>query len=351
MPVTVVVGGQYGSEGKGKVAEAVARRSGAAAVVRVGGTNSGHIAVDPDGGTWTFRQLPASSIVPGVSIILPAGALVDPGIFAREVASLGLGPDRVHVSPYATVIRERDRQAEVDMGLVASIGSTASGTGAALMNRIGCGPDQALAKDDPTLAPYLADTGRIMSAFLRDGRRVVVEGTQGFGLSLFHGGLYPYATSRDTTAGTFLGEAGLSPRAVDDVTLVIRAYPIRVAGASGELRGETTWDEVGARAGLGPGYRELTTATRKVRRVAHFDPDVVRRAIQANRPDRIVMNHFDYFDEHVRHGRHTDEAVAFVEGIEAGIGARVDWLGTGPSTFVDRDALPARTGKTEGSKG
>ena len=179
-----------------------------------------------------------------------------------------------------------------------------------------------------------------MSSLLREGRRIVVEGSQGFGLSLFHGGHHPHATSRDTTASTFLGEAGLSPRDVDDVTLVIRAFPIRVAGKSGPLPEETSWESIGRRSGLGPDYLELTTATRKVRRVAHFDADVVSRAIEANRPDRIVLNHMDYFDEHIRHGRFSAEAVEFLEQtVEEALHARVDLIGIGPALLVARDAF------------
>ncbi len=343
MPITVVVGGQYGSEGKGKVAEAVTRQTGAAAVVRVGGTNSGHTALDASGRAWVFRQLPASSIVPGVSVVLPPGALIDPDIFAREVASLGLGPDQIYVSPLATVICPENKQAEASAGLTASIGSTASGTGAALIERIWRKRNHLLAGDHPALKPYTVDTGKFMASILREGRRIVVEGSQGFGLSLFHGGSHPHATSRDTTAATFLGEAGLSPRDVDDVTMVIRAFPIRVAGESGPLPDETSWKNIGTRAGLGSDYFELTTATRKVRRVANFHPEVVRRAIEANRPDRVVLNHMDYFDEHVRHGRFSDEAVSFLErSVEEAVQARVDWIGIGPAQFVERDAIRRR---------
>ena len=86
--------------------------------------------------------------------------------------------------------------------------------------------------------------------------RVVIEGTQGFGLSVLHGGYYPKATSRDTTAAGFLAEAGLSPLDVDDVTLVVRAHPIRVAGEFGTVRQAgrtTTWPEIARAAGLPDG--------------------------------------------------------------------------------------------------
>jgi adenylosuccinate synthase len=103
MPISVVVGGQFGSEGKGKVAHRIACQERAAFVVRVGGTNSGHTAVDDAGRTWALRQLPVSVLAPGTTAILPAGAVIDPEMFATEVRSLGLGPERVVVSRYATL--------------------------------------------------------------------------------------------------------------------------------------------------------------------------------------------------------------------------------------------------------
>src|SRR5713226_1560865 len=99
MPISVVVGGQFGSEGKGKVALHAARAKNAAIVVRVGGTNSGHTAVDDAGVTWSLRQLPVS-VLSGATALLPAGAIIDPDIFLAEVSRLGLPPDRVIVSRY-----------------------------------------------------------------------------------------------------------------------------------------------------------------------------------------------------------------------------------------------------------
>jgi adenylosuccinate synthase len=165
---------------------------------------------------------------------------------------------------------------------------------------------------------------------------VVVEGTQGFGLSLLQGGYWPKATSRDTTAAGFLAEAGLSPRDVDDVTMVIRCHPIRVAGDSGPLTGETAWESIAAEAGSLADYREFTTVTGRIRRVGHFDPELVRRAIQVNQPSRIVLNHLDYVDPKVRDADLTTKARQFVEVVEAGVGRHVDWLGTGPATIMSR---------------
>jgi adenylosuccinate synthase len=150
------------------------------------------------------------------------------------------------------------------------------------------------------------------------------------------GGYWPKATSRDTTAAGFLSEAGLSPLDVDDVTLVIRCHPIRVAGDSGPLPGETTWEQIAAEAGITDDISEVTTATGRLRRVGRFDPEIVRRAIQTNQPSRIVLNHLDYIDPRVRDGSLTAKARLFVEKIEADIGRQVDWLGTGPGEVMDR---------------
>ncbi|PSO20343.1 adenylosuccinate synthetase [Bradyrhizobium sp. MOS003] len=339
MPISVVVGGQFGSEGKGKVALAIAREENAAAVVRVGCTNSGHTAIDGKGRSWALRQLPAAILAPGVVAVLPAGAIVDPEIFLREVDALGLGADRVIVDPCASIISEDDRSAERSSGLIGEIGSTGSGTGAALVRRIMRQNDTQLAGAVDRLRPFVRDSTAFMRAALDRGRWIVIEGSQGFGLSLLHGGYYPHATSRDTTAGTFVGEAGLSPLDVKDVTLVLRSFPIRVAGNSGKLPNETTWDAIAQSAGLPAGYHELTTATKKVRRVGHFEATIVKRAMAINRPTRIILNHFDYVDPGVRDGQINASALSFLKKVEDGINCRVDFVGTGPATLISRDAI------------
>jgi adenylosuccinate synthase len=339
MPISVVVGGQFGSEGKGKVAFYIACRKKAHIVVRVGGTNSGHTAVDA-GKTWALRQLPASVLAPGTIAILPPGAIVDPEIFHREVNALRLSRDRVMVSPHATVITEADKETERTTGLVEQIGSTGSGTGAALVRRIRRQRrGSILAQEEPTLRAYLKDTSEVMRDTLNMNGRIVIEGSQGFGLSLLHGGYYPKATSRDTTAGTFLGEAGLSPRDVDDITLVLRCHPIRVAGDSGPLKGETSWAEIAKTADLPENYCELTTATKKIRRVGTFDAELVRRAINANNPTCIVLNHFDYVDSRVRNHPFSVRALDFLRTVETAIERRIDLIGTGPARLIERSAI------------
>ena len=133
------------------------------------------------------------------------------------------------------------RELEAKSGLIGSIASTGSGTGEAVIHRIRRRRDLAFGKDVPELRPYISDTKAFLRKELLKNRRIILEGTQGFGLSLLHSKHYPYVTSRDTTAAGFIAEAGLSPFDVDDIVLTIRAFPIRVGGSSGPLEFETSW--------------------------------------------------------------------------------------------------------------
>ncbi|MDE2498560.1 MAG: adenylosuccinate synthetase [Alphaproteobacteria bacterium] len=340
MPLSIVVGGQFGSEGKGKVAlEIVRRDSSCVAAVRVGGSNSGHTAVDRHGVTRVLRQIPAAAIDRSVSVVLPPGSYIDVGVLRKELDELGLGPDSVFVSPMARIITSDHRTWESDSELGGEIGSTQSGTGAAVLSSVARGARNfdiraVMAADVPELVSFLRNTDEILRAFLDTGKRVVVEGTQGFGLSLLHGGFWPKATSRDTTAAGLLSESGMSPLDVDDVTMVIRCHPIRVAGASGPLTGEMDWSAIAREAGLPDDYKEYTTVTKRVRRVGKFDAELVRRAIRANQPNRIVLNHLDYIDAAARGGHITRQVREFVSSVEVGIGRKVNWLGTGPSELI-----------------
>lgn len=336
MPLSVVVGGQYGSEGKGKVALQIARSTKAAAVVRVGGPNSGHTGIDDNGKAWIFRQLPASALASDTQIILPAGSLIDPVILLREIEEAQIDPSRIIIDQKASVVLDQHRLQESQDGLIDRIGSTGSGTGAALKERLSRPSSHALAGDHPDLKPFTQRfTPSLMRSLLRAGERIVIEGTQGFGLSLWHSPAYPNATSRDTTAAGFVSETGLAPHDVDDVVLVLRSFPIRVGGNSGPLENEIDWPTVAAEAGLPSDHIELTSATRRVRRVARFHAGIVRMAIDVNQPHRIVVNHLDYVDPSSRGGALGAQGYAFLQAVEEGIGQRVDLVGTSPDSLFD----------------
>jgi adenylosuccinate synthase len=338
MPVTVIVGGQYGSEGKGKASAHFANAKAASALIRVGGPNSGHTAVDANERVWTFRQLPAAVVASGAPVVLPSGSLIDVDILVDEIERFGLPRERLWIDPRASIVTPAHRSAETD--LVARVGSTASGTGASLIERIKRSEDHRLAGSYPGLEKYICrDLGPRLRAMLNRSQRILIEGTQGFGLSLWHSDHYPFTTSRDTTAAGFVAEAGLAPHDVDHVVLVLRTFPIRVGGNSGPLANEIDWACLAEEADLPTGYHELTTATKRVRRVARFDPAVVKRAIEVNAPHAIVLNHMDYVDPRERKSGPSEKSRDFMRYVEREIGAQISLVGYGPDVLLTRDQV------------
>lgn len=335
MPVTVVVGGQFGSEGKGKVAHHLAREMGASVAVRVGGPNSGHTVFSEDSLPLIFRQLPTAAILPDVRCILPAGSYILPSLLLEEMRIANLSPERLIIDPNAVIITRENIDEEKDSKLRQAIGSTLSGTGVAVVSRISRLSGVKLARDEEVLQPFIRRTGPFLYEQLRKKERVLIEGTQGFGLSVLHSPHYPYVTSRDTTAAGFLAEAGLSPMDVDDVVLVIRAFPIRVSGNSGPLPNEISWNDLTKECGCENSIVEYTSVSKTVRRVAKFDPEIVRQAIMHNRPTRIILNHLDYVDANYAKAKSlTHQVVRFVAEVESEIGQRIDYFGFGQNLQI-----------------
>jgi adenylosuccinate synthase len=337
MPITVVVGGQFGSEGKGKVAHFLAQEMGANIAVRVGGPNSGHTVINPRGNAVVFRQLPTASILPDTICVISAGSYINPDVLIAEMQLASLGAERLLIDPNAVVITEAEERQEREGSLRQSIGSTQSGTGAAVLRRISRTPNVTLAGKNERLKPYVTPVLPFLRKQLIDKQRVIIEGTQGFGLSLLHSPYYPYVTSRDTTASGFVSEVGLSPLDVDDVVMVLRAFPIRVSGNSGPLPEEITWQEITTNSGGAEPIVEHTSVTRTIRRVARFHPDVVLQAIMVNQPTRIFLNHVDYVDRTCCNSDVlTMKASRFVDTAESIIGVPVNYVGTGPSSVIKR---------------
>lgn len=340
MPVSVIVGGQFGSEGKGKVSAYFARNSQVSIIARVGGPNSGHTAVDVQGNTRSFRQLPAGIVRSKADIVLPSGSLIDVDILLHELECHPLARSKLKIDSRASIVTAAHRQTELADSLVERVGSTASGTGAALLDRISRSTDHLRARDVDALQPFLMEN---TSTYLRNSinahKRVLVEGTQGFGLSLWHSPAYPYCTSRDTTAASFISEVGLAPHDVDEVIMVIRAFPIRVGGNSGPLKNEISWSKLSSESRIPEGFKEYTTATKRIRRIALFDPAIVNQAIEANAPHKIVLNHMDYVDPQAVINGPSQASIDFVHYVESALNREIDFLGYGPDSLVEKQSI------------
>jgi adenylosuccinate synthase len=338
--VWVVVGGQYGSEGKGKISAFIVLREQIDIAVRCGGPNSGHCFVGEDGELKVLRQIPTGYIRPETRLLIPSGGLVNLQVLQRELEVLDLGPDRVGVDHRAMIIEDRDREAEARLGLRERLSSTLCGVGSAVSRRVLRGEDVVLAeraaKEAAWLTPYLVDAAVEINRGIDRSKKILVEGTQGFGLSLYHSDAYPKTTSRDTSAAGCISECGISPLAVTNVVLVLRTFPIRVAGEqAGPMYEEIDWETVRRESGYPHELTEFTTVTGKLRRVGRFDLELVRKAVAINRPTALALNFLDYLSFNNRSVRSdqelTSETLARIAHLESELKTPVRYVGVGPA--------------------
>lgn len=389
--ISIVVGGMFGSEGKGRHVEVMTRHRLHGKIhvaVRTGAPNAGHTVYDDNGLKYAMQQIPCSFIDPDVELVLGAGAQIHPEILHREAAMIAvlLGNRKIIVDKNAIIQFTSYQKQEQDLGMHARMGSTAEGCGEALKSRISrdgsvvtfeqvwvyltsTKPDperktyefmstdghykfafneEQLAEIEQYLRPLvceqevlgMADVAELLWQYYNAGAHILLEGTQGAGLSLFHGPDYPHCTSRDTNAANWLMEAGLPPNLNIEVHMVMRAFPIRVAGKSGYMPDELEWDEFlekttdldremlarlrTARINaeemcqrgeiikndillkameqlsetdkemLAP-FIEKTTVTKKVRRIGKFN-EFYGKYLHLNNPDVLVIQFADYLN-------------------------------------------------------
>lgn len=341
----VLVGGQYGSEGKGAIAAHVAYDYDVH--VRVGSPNAGHT-IYWKNGKHVMQTIPCGWINPRAKIVIGRGALINMDLLMQELKHVEqYYPDfrkRLYIDSQAGVLDERFHEQEggTEGEMHRRIGSTGEGVGPARMARISRDPEQfrlfESVVDEYGLEDVVCYDTPTMLANLQDaGWDVLIEGTQGSGLSLYHSH-WPYCTSVDTNAAGIIAEVGIAPKRVTDVLMVCRTYPIRVAGNSGPMQGEITWEELSDRTGqdLVP---ERTTVTHKVRRIAEWDDDLFDKSCLLNAPTEIALTFCDYVDPDLCDSasiHDIDESKKLFEFMqEHGLLGRVKYFGTGPRTVAE----------------
>lgn len=365
-PVLALVGGQYGSEGKGAIARLLANEFGVH--IRSGGPNAGH-SFTHLGRRWAMQQVPCGWINPRARLVLTPGSLISLEVLKREVDAIeeyestrgDVLPsksiwDRLVVDSHAGIIAEEHRAEAggVDGEAHKRYGSTGEGVGVARIARIqrkGFMRAEDAAKDHGWLENLLYDdTVGLVNDHIASGVPVMLEGTQGTGLSMIHGS-YPYVTNHDTGSAQMLADAGIAPQLLTDTVVVLRTFPIRVAGNSGPLSGEMSWEEMASITGI-PNLVEHTTVTKKPRRIGRWDWELARRAVLLNKPSGLALTFLDYLfpesvgiDDYETLTTRAPNAVAWVNQVELQLGVRAWFLGTGPDILIDRrPALSKRPG-------
>ena len=331
MPCTVIVGAFWGDEGKGKIISYLALKDKLDFCVRTGSVNAAHT-VWFEGKKFALHMVPAAFLNRNTRLLVAAGANVHVQKFLEEV-ELTKVQSRIGVDQSASVIEEKHSAQDKASAVNKGIGTTGWGVGPALEERVR--RTAKLAKDIPELKPYLADEVQEVNDGLDQGKRVLLEGTQGFMLSLFLGGGYPYVTGRDTGASAIASEAGVGPTRVDDVLMVYKSFITRVGG--GPLPGEISREEAQKR-----GWFEVAAGTGRDRRSAPFDFELAKKTARINGATQAAMTKLDSLFPDCRGAKEfsdlPSEARAFIKQVEDKTGVPIVLIGTGPEAMeiIDR---------------
>jgi len=333
MVSTVVIGGFFGDEGKGKIISYLALHDKPVIVVRGGaGPNAGHTIKDGEK-TYKVRMLPSGFLNKDAKVMIGPGVVVNPDVLLKEMSDFGV-EGRAFLDYNCGIIEQSHREADSQGRLKEKIGSTGSGTGPANAER--AMRTLKMAKEIDSLKPYLIDVPLEINSALDRGENVLIEGTQGTHLSLWHG-TYPFVTTKDVTASGICADVGIGPKRVNDVIIVFKAYLTRVG--TGPMPGELTAEETSKK-----GWEEFGTVTGRLRRAAEFDFDLARRAIMLSSANQISITKLDVRFPNCSSVTSYDEleedAKSFIKNIEDKLGVRVTLIGTGPKI---NDVIDLRT--------
>ncbi len=330
MPCTVIVGAFWGDEGKGKIISYLALKDKPDFCVRTGSVNAAHT-VWLEGKRYALHMVPAAFVYDKCRLLIGAGANVHVAKFLEEVEATNV-KNRIGVDQQASIIEEKHSIQDKSSAHLKGIGTTGWGVGPAIEERVR--RTAKLARDIPELKPYLTDVALEVNDGLDVGKNVILEGTQGFMLSLFHG-TYPYVTGRDTSASAICSEVGVGPTRVDEVLIVFKSFMTRVG--AGPMPGELTKEEAIKR-----GWFETAAGTGLDRRSAPFNFEIAKKAVKINGATQAALTKLDSVFPQSRSARKYEElpneAKQFITEIEKRTGAPVVLIGTGPEALdiIDR---------------
>ena len=332
MPCNVIVGGFFGDEGKGKITAYLSLKDNPLIAVRGGvGANAGHTFTYNDK-VFKVRMLPSALLNHNTRLLIGAGVLVSPTILLNEIEKYNTN-DRTFIDNQCGIIEDKHIKSDVGSDhLRVGLGTTGTGTGPANADR--AMRTLKLAKEIPPLKKFIADVSSIIGETLEDNKFVLVEGTQGTYLSLYHG-TYPFVTSKDVTASGICSDIGLGPKKVDEVIVVFKSFVTRVG--TGPLENELPSYEASKR-----GWTEYGSVTGRERRSSPFNYEMARRAVRLNSATQIGLTKLDILypksagvKEFVKLPK---EAQDFIKSIEDNVGIKVTLIGTGANIgdIVDR---------------
>jgi adenylosuccinate synthase len=287
MPVDVIVGGQGGDEGKGKIAEWLSMNKDYSICARVSAPQAGH-SIYHDGKRIGLALLPCGFVNPHTTLLIGRGALISVKKLFDEINATGIAHHRLGIDYKATIVSDEHLQEERENShLMGNIGSVGTGVGPCRRDKI-MRKNLLFAENIPELKDYLVDTKKEIFESLQKKEKILLEGDHGAKLDLIHGE-YPYVTSRSVNASSFLGELGVGPKNVRDVYVVLKPYTTRVG--PGSLEQEILEEEVLNWAHAEGG--EVGTVSKRLRRLGKFEWKNVREVINMNSATKLAITHMD----------------------------------------------------------
>ena len=299
-----LIDGQFGSTGKGLMAAYMDKHDKIDIAVSNASANAGHTAIisgeDGFNKTIVCNHLPISGVLNRSNLIyLCAGSVIDPKILWEEITKYNVDLNRIKIHPRAAVIIEQDCFKELEpSSMTTALASTRHGVGQALARKIT--REALLAKDCNLLKPLIGELN--LNEWMRQGNSVFMEIPQGFSLGINSGLSYPYCTSREISIAQAMSDAQIHPSFLGNVMMTMRTYPIRVGniykdgkqiGWSGPWYPDQTeleWNMIGVEP-------EITTVTKRVRRVASFSMLQYGLAMDAIKPTHVFLNFVNYLTE------------------------------------------------------
>lgn len=336
--VTLILDLQFGSTGKGKVAGRIAEDTAPDVVINANMPNAGHTYINSEGRTWIHKVLPNGIVSPGLKYVgLGPGSVFSIDQLRAEMENSAdfLLHAKLVIHEAAVVLTEAHKTAEAGFD---RIGSTKQGSAEAVIEKMRRDPSSVVIAKDAlkgTEFEHCVITNAGWLQMLYDARDVLAEGAQGYSLGI-NAGFWPYCTSRDCTTTRLMSEMGIPPFMIKNIIGVARTYPIRVGGTSGGCysdQREINWEDIGKTP-------ELTTVTKKQRRIFTYSSAQMREAIMACHPTGIVLNFADYCNE-----PELNRIIKDIEEVGQGIGlfSNVLALGTGGGYDDWIDLTPRKT--------
>ena len=330
MPCTVIAGAFWGDEGKGKIISYLALKDRLDFCVRTGSVNAAHT-IWHQGKRYALHMVPGGFVYDKCRLLIGAGSNVHVAQFLKEVEETSV-KNRIGIDSQASIIEEKHSAQDKSSAHLKGLGTTGWGVGPAIEERVR--RTAKVAKDIPELKPYVTDVEGQINDAMTVGKKVLLEGTQGLLLSLFHG-TYPYVTGRDTSASAICSEAGVGPTSVDDVIVVFKSFITRVG--TGPLPGELSKEEAIKR-----GWFETASGTGRDRRSAPFNFELAKKAARINGATQAALTKLDCVYPQCRGARAFDalpkDAKDLIKETENQTGIPVTLIGTGPEAMdlIDR---------------